>query len=283
MHTTKAPLLRSVCSLHLVPISFTPFLLISETILLKFSEKRKGFLLLFFYKTLQLERETVKDQKHPQKTYTYLYKAVNTPDVSGTSAFTDLTDRKDTEKDAILWAEQNHIFDGLADDFFTEDAFDAEKDITREEAAVMLYNVAEHVLNIDMTKDVRENLSDFEDGDVVADDYVDAVLWAVGNDILTPGTTDEKADDYDEAIAGLLHLDKAITKVETAEAISRLLDLVEDENIVTAKTEYEDAQEAAHNENAASAPAPRGRSFTFLRVPKQKKLRNITKRGNFSC
>ena len=70
MHTAKAPLFRSVCSLHLVPIFFTPFLLISETILLKFSEKRKGFLLLFFYKTLQLERETVKDQKHPQKTYT---------------------------------------------------------------------------------------------------------------------------------------------------------------------------------------------------------------------
>ena len=65
---------------------------------------------------------------------TYLYKAVNTPDVSGTSAFTDLTDRKDAEKDAILWAEQNHIFDGLADDFFTEDAFEDKKDITREEA-----------------------------------------------------------------------------------------------------------------------------------------------------
>lgn len=186
---------------------------------------------------------------------TCLYKAVNTPDVSGTSAFTDLTDLKNAEKNAILWAEQNHIFDDLADDFFTEDAFDAEKDITREEAAVMLYNVAEHVLNIDMTKDVRENLSDFEDGNVVADDYVDAVLWAVGNDILTPGTTDEKADDYDEAIAGLLHLDKTITKVETAEAISRLLDLVEDEDVVTAKTEYEDAQEAADDENTASAPA----------------------------
>ena len=70
MHTAKAPLFRSVCSLHLVPIFFTPFPLISETILLEFSEKHKGFPSLFFYKTLQLERETIKDQKHPQKTYT---------------------------------------------------------------------------------------------------------------------------------------------------------------------------------------------------------------------
>ena len=195
----------------------------------------------------------------------YLYKMMLEPAANGSLRFEDVLDQDYEE--AVVWADSVGLFEGLEDTFFENDEFKADTEVTREQAAVILRNLATKVLKIDFTSEneedaikdkdgnvlkALENLDAYEDGTSVTGEYLDAVKWAVGYTLLNPATTDTEADRYNEELAGKLNLQGTLEKVDLAEAISKLLDMVpEDSEVETAKTEYEDAQEAAASDNGS--------------------------------
>ena len=195
----------------------------------------------------------------------YLYKMMLEPAANGSLRFEDVLDQDYEE--AVVWADSVGLFEGLEDTFFENDEFKADTEVTREQASVILRNLATKVLKIDFTSEneedaikdkdgnvlkALENLDAYEDGTSVTGEYLDAVKWAVGYTLLNPATTDTEADRYNEELAGKLNLQGTLEKVDLAEAISKLLDMVpEDSEVETAKTEYEDAQEAAASDNGS--------------------------------
>lgn len=70
--------------------------------------------------------------------------------VTGSHDFTDIEGRGDTA--AIKWADDLNLFDGLKDDFFQDNKFEPDKELTREEASVILYNYGKAVDSLDMSK-----------------------------------------------------------------------------------------------------------------------------------
>ena len=189
----------------------------------------------------------------------YLYKMMLEPTANGSLKFEDALNQDYEE--AVVWADSVGLFEGLDEDFFKDDKFAADTEVTREQAAVILNNLAVKVLKIDFESEdeediikdkdgnvlkALENLDEYEDGKEVDEDYLEAVKWAVGYTLLNPATEDTEDDRYDEEIAGKLHMQDTIEKVDLAEAISKLLDMVpKDSDVETAKTEYEEKEEAA--------------------------------------
>lgn len=189
----------------------------------------------------------------------YLYKMMLKPAANGSLRFEDVLDQDYEE--AVVWADSVGLFEGLENTFFENDEFAADTEVTREQAAVILHNLATKVLKIDFTAEdeadaikdkdgnvlkALENLDSYADGTVLTESYVEAVKWAVGYTLLNPATTDKEDDRYVEDMAGKLNMQGTLEKVDLAEAISKLLDMVpKDSTVETAKTEYDEKQEAA--------------------------------------
>lgn len=114
-----------------------------------------------------------------------LYRYAGSPDVSGTSGYTDVSSDR-YYADAVTWAKQNDIF---MDDKLNATALNPDEGITRSEFAVMLYNFA--VLN--GKADVDNNASNpFTDMKNVSNEIKTAMVnWAVPAGILngTSGST----------------------------------------------------------------------------------------------
>src|SRR5699024_4871912 len=117
--------------------------------------------------------------------------------------FVDVLDQDYEE--AVVWADSVGLFEGLNVDFFENGEFGADTEVTREQAAVILHNLATKVLGIDFESEdeadaikdadgnvlkALENLDAYEDGTLVDANYTDAVRWAVGYTVLNPETTD---------------------------------------------------------------------------------------------
>lgn len=168
----------------------------------------------------------------------YMYKLVKSPKANGSILYADVAGT-DIE-DAVIWAESNKLFVGMADSFFDEGNFDSTDGITRAEACMMLMNYAKNVLKIDTSKNVADSLSNYEDaGDILAV-YDTAVKWAVGNDLIN-----ERED-----VAGKVLPNEEISKKETAEFLYKLLNMVTDESVELLKLEEEkDVLNLAGNTN----------------------------------
>lgn len=160
----------------------------------------------------------------------YIYKMMKEPIVTGSVTYDDVADKD--YKSALVYLSKHEIFEGLKSDFFKDNKFNEEEGITRAEAAVIFKNVAKNLLKIDVEKDVAENLNNFEDNKDVANEYVDAVKWAVGNKLLV--VRESKDTTLDEH---KLLLNEVINKEEVAEIISKLLDMVKDETVDVVKPE----------------------------------------------
>ena len=130
---------------------------------------------------------------------TVLYRIAGEPAVTGDSPFVDVVAGAWYEN-AVIWASQNGIAKGVADDLFNPEA-----EVTREELAVFFYRYAE-LAGEDAS--VRGDLSVFADGDTVHSWAKEELSWAVGTG-LVEGTD-----------AGLAPLGKA-TRAQLATMLMR--------------------------------------------------------------
>ena len=104
---------------------------------------------------------------------TILYRIAGSPETEGENKFADV--KADTwYTNAIIWAAENGIVNGIDDTTFAPD-----QSITREQIATILYRYtkAEAV--------EEDHLKDFSDADQVSDYAVDAINWAVANGLIT--------------------------------------------------------------------------------------------------
>ena len=161
----------------------------------------------------------VKEDVTREDVVSYMYKMMKSPAVNGSLEFSDVADKD--YADAVIWADKEKLFDGMREGFFAENNFSAETGVTRAEMCQIMKNLAEKKLKIDVKEDVAENLDAYEDSKDVHEEYVEAVKWAVGNKLLA-----ERED-----AAGKLLSNEVINKVETAEFLSKLMDMVEDETV----------------------------------------------------
>lgn len=144
-----------------------------------------------------------------------LYKLnINLP-VTGSHEFTDIAGREDAA--AIEWADDVGLFDTLNSNFFTDNKFEPDKDLTREEAAQILYTFAQKVDKMDVSKGVG-SLDGYTDS-AEATTYADALKWAFGNKIFTGD--DLNTDEVENAVRATA----TISKAETAQALSVYMSL----------------------------------------------------------
>lgn len=123
---------------------------------------------------------------------TMLYRMAGTPAVTDSSSFTDLT--QDWYMDAIAWAQQNGIIDGLGNG-----KFGPNKNITREQLVTMLYRMHK-------TPATSGTLDGFSDASAVSAWAKDAVQWAVECGILqgSNGKIKPKGNATREQVAAFL-------------------------------------------------------------------------------
>lgn len=131
--------------------------------------------------------------------------------VTGSHEFTDIAGREDAA--AIEWADDVGLFDELNENFFQDNKFEPDKELTREEAAQILYSFAQKVDKMDMSKGVG-SLEGYTDSAEATVTYADAMKWVLGNKIFTGD--DLNTDDAENAIRPTT----AISRAETAQALS---------------------------------------------------------------
>lgn len=147
--------------------------------------------------------------------------------VTGSHDFTDIEGREDTA--AIKWADDLNLFDGLKDDFFQDNKFEPDKELTREEASVILYNYGKSVDSLDMSKGVGVTTGFDDTADApVSTEYVSFMNWAVGNDMLV-------GDDLlTEEVENSLRPTEVLNKAELAEMLTQYIELRNEQKQQTA-------------------------------------------------
>ncbi|MGN0963408.1 MAG: S-layer homology domain-containing protein, partial [Clostridia bacterium] len=111
---------------------------------------------------------------------TTLYRLEGEPKVTAENPFTDVKDGE-WYTDAVIWAAENGIVKGI-----TEDTFAPNDIATREQFATMMYRYAQYK-QVDVTVSEDFVLS-FNDADKVSEYAVDAMKWAVENELINGRT-----------------------------------------------------------------------------------------------
>lgn len=106
---------------------------------------------------------------------TVLYRTIGEPEVNAKTAFTDLEANSWYEK-AVIWAEANGVTNG-----YTATTFVPDDHVSREQMATLLYRMADSYKLCDTT--VRADLAEFSDGEDVSDWALEAMKWAVAQNI----------------------------------------------------------------------------------------------------
>ena len=112
---------------------------------------------------------------------TMLYRLAGSPEVSGSSKFTDVEPGSWYE-DAVIWAEQNDIANG-----YDNGEFGVSDNVTREQLAAFFYRYADEVLKCDMTvdADLSDDAYDFVDVDEVSSWAYTELCWAVAEGLIS--------------------------------------------------------------------------------------------------
>ena len=125
-----------------------------------------------------------------------LYNWAGKPEVTGSSKFSDVADGAWYAK-PVIWAAENGVVNGVGDGKFAPN-----DPVTREQLAAMLYRYAEK-------PEASNKLTDFADASKISDYAVDAVKWAVEQDILRGDGSPRKLRPTDHAkrceVAAMLH------------------------------------------------------------------------------
>ena len=107
---------------------------------------------------------------------TILYRLEGEPAVNYALPFDDI-DGDEWYAEAVRWAASEGIVNGVSDTEYAPNA-----NITREQLATMLYRYAQYI-GMDAV-DLRENISGFADADSVSEYAVQALNWAVGEELV---------------------------------------------------------------------------------------------------
>jgi len=107
---------------------------------------------------------------------TVLYRLAGSPEVEGELPFTDV-EAGQWYSDAVLWANQNEIVNGVGGDRFAPTA-----NITREQIATILYRYSKFT-GIEMAEGA--DLTTFPDSGKVADFALEGMAWAVAEGLIT--------------------------------------------------------------------------------------------------
>ena len=139
---------------------------------------------------------------------TTLYRLEGEPKVTAENPFTDVKDGE-WYTDAVIWAAENGIVKGI-----TEDTFAPNDIATREQFATMMYRYAQYK-QVDVTVSEDFVLS-FDDADKVSEYAVDAMKWAVKNELINGRTEKDLVPQgltkRAEAAAILVRFDENIVK-----------------------------------------------------------------------
>lgn len=165
----------------------------------------------------------------------YLYKLVKSPVVSGGVSFSDVADSDIA--DAVVWAESVNLFDGLQEGFFKDSKFEADTEISVEDAMVVMYNFAANCLKVDMAEEEVANLEDYADGADVSEDYADAMSWALGAGVAVA--------DEDNNIGAA----DVFNKADMAVALAKLADIATENEIEVAEVSEQGTQNTQDNQN----------------------------------
>ena len=143
-----------------------------------------------------------------------LWRMEGSPEPEGKNSFIDV-ETGAQYADAITWTAENGIFDGYVEEGFdghSEDRFEPDEPITREQLAAIFYRYA-GCKEYDLTAD--EDLDKFKDADEIADTARAAMQWAVAS-----GLMDEKPGD-------MLDPQAAATRAEIAAMLRRFIEKYE--------------------------------------------------------
>ena len=125
-----------------------------------------------------------------------LYNWAGKPEVTGSSKFSDVADGAWYAK-PVIWAAENGVVNGVGNGKFAPN-----DPVTREQLVAMLYRYAEK-------PEVSNALTDFADANKISDYAVDAVKWAVEQDIMRGDGSPRKLRPTDHAkrceVAAMLH------------------------------------------------------------------------------
>ncbi len=116
-----------------------------------------------------------------QMLVTALYRMAGSPQVSGTSVFTDVT-ASASYADAVLWANQNSIVNGVS-----ASSFNPEGKITRQQIATMFMRYASYAK---ADTSVTADLTAFKDAGTVAGYASAGMEWCVGAKLITGTSAD---------------------------------------------------------------------------------------------
>ena len=147
---------------------------------------------------------------------TALYRMEKNPLVlDGENTFADVDYKADNELGrALKWAENSNLFAGLNEGFFTENKFEADKSLSKQEAVQIVFNYAKYK-NVINTNAVDASLDAALDRDSVADWAQESMKWALVNQFV----------DVDKEQK--INPEKEITKEETAKILAMYLDMEE--------------------------------------------------------
>ena len=193
-----------------------------------------------------------------------LWKLAGKPDKNYSSKFEDAKN-----VDSVTMAEDMELFKGLPDDFFTDGKFEADKELTREEFAVILYNYAKADKLIEMDTDAVADetiLDAFDDKDQVDDWSKTAVKWNIGYTFLVAVGEDAEKNE--------LKIDETVTKGQVAEAVAKYMSEVEK---VEAQRYFE---ETVNSENKGNGNA--GTNFNKGNSNKGTSSKGNSNKGNTS-
>ena len=105
---------------------------------------------------------------------TVLYRMENEPETTGKNKFTDVSDDA-YYRDAVIWAAENGIVNGI-----TENEFEPDKSISREEMAAIAYRYAKY-----KGADLQTNKSEkYDDDEKISDFAKESVSWAASKGIM---------------------------------------------------------------------------------------------------
>ena len=135
---------------------------------------------------------------------TVLYRNEGEPDVTGVSNFDDV-ENDSWYENAVLWAKQNGIVNGV-----TETEFSPNENITREQIATIMHRYENYKKNDTETFETA-NIDNFDDAEDVSDYAEMSVKWAISYGLIK-GKTSATINPFDNA-----------TRAETAAILHRYL------------------------------------------------------------
>ena len=148
---------------------------------------------------------------------TALYRMEKNPLVlDGENTFADVDYKADNELGrALKWAENSNLFAGLNEGFFTENKFEADKSLSKQEAVQIVYNYASKKGIVDTNMSNITLNTEVKDADTVAQWAKSSMKWALLNQFV----------DVDKEQK--INPEKEITKEETAKILAMYLDMEE--------------------------------------------------------